>query len=70
MTDPVFQDSKPWYTSRTILASIAVVVAQSLALTGIDVDSGMLTEVAVQVVSLVGGLIAVYGRFAADKRVA
>ena len=76
MTDPITAptylpiagaDPKPWWQSRRVLGSLAVIVAQGLAFAGLQVDAGLLTEMALQAVSLVGGAVALFGRIKASQ---
>lgn len=74
MTTPDFSpleiaDPKPWYRSRGVLGSLMVVVAQLGALAGLSLDPGLLTELALQGVTLAGGVIALWGRVRAEQPV-
>lgn len=62
-------DPKPWYRSRTILGALMVVASQAAALAGIPLDPGALTELATTAVSLLGGVLAIYGRIKAEQPV-
>lgn len=61
-------ESKPWYMSRTIWASLVAVAAALSSAFGHTIDMGtqsQLTEAAMQVVAVGASLVAVFGRFAA-----
>ncbi|EFL88968.1 hypothetical protein [Ahrensia sp. R2A130] len=63
-------ESKPWYLSRTIWASLVAVAAALSSAFGHTVDDGMqtqLTEAAMQIVAVGASLIAVFGRLAATS---
>lgn len=63
---------KPWYLSRTIWASIVVVVATLAGALGVaieDADADVLTDAILQVVTALAGLIAIFGRLAARSRI-
>lgn len=65
-------DTKPWYLSRTIWASIVTVLTGGAGLFGlpmVGVDSGALTETILQLVTAVSGLIAIFGRLSATNRI-
>jgi len=63
-------DPKPWYRSRTIVAALAVVVTQAAALFGLALDVGALTELALNLIAVVGGAAAIYGRARAEQPIA
>lgn len=63
-------DPKPWYHSRGIVGSLMVIVAQAGAVAGLNLDAGLLTEIAMQAVALVGGVLALIGRLRAEQPIA
>lgn len=63
---------KPWYSSRTIWASIITVASAGAAAFGVPVDSvdgAMLTDTVLQAVAAISGLVAIFGRLAATTRI-
>mgnify|MGYP001193142116 CR=1 FL=1 len=65
-------DMKPWYTSRTIWASLVTVLLAGGNIAGLrldGVDEGALTDTLLQVVTAVSGTVAIAGRFAARSRI-
>lgn len=59
-----------WYQSKTIIASILVVIATLLGPFGINIDAGTQTQLVdglLAIVTAVGGLVAIYGRVTATK---
>lgn len=61
-------EEKPWYTSKTILASIVGFVVTALGLLGVTVDpalQGTILELATQVGALVAFALAAWGRWTA-----
>lgn len=64
--------SKPWYLSKTIWAS-AVTIATALgAMMGLPsgvIDNGALTDTIIQAITAISGLIAIFGRVSAAKRI-
>jgi hypothetical protein len=63
---------KPWYLSRTIWASLVTVLSGAAGLLGLPVaglDDAALTDALLQAVTAVAGLVAVFGRLAADSRI-
>ncbi|GAB5388878.1 MAG: hypothetical protein Alpg2KO_18460 [Alphaproteobacteria bacterium] len=68
-----FNDTKPIWQSKTILAAVAQVLAAVLTgLFGIDWDAGMteqLTELLVLIGGLITGGLTFWGRVSADKTV-
>jgi hypothetical protein len=64
---------KPWYQSRTIWASIVTVGAAVAALFGLPVgeaDQIMLADKMLQLVTVIGGLAAIFGRVIAKSQIA
>lgn len=63
---------KAWYLSRTIWASLVTVLLGSAGALGwpVDaVDSAQLTDLLIQLVTVLSGLIAIFGRFFATSRI-
>lgn len=63
---------KPWYSSRTIWASIITVASAGAAAFGVPVDAvdgAMLTDKVLQAVAAISGLVAIFGRLAATTRI-
>lgn len=61
-------EEKPWYTSKTILASIVGFVVTALGLLGVTVDpdlQGTILELLSQVGALVAFAVAAWGRWTA-----
>lgn len=65
-------ETKPWYTSKTILASVLGFVVTALGFIGVQVDpslQGTLLELATQVGTLVAFVVAAWGRWVAKTAV-
>lgn len=65
-------NTKPWYLSRTIWASlvtIATAVGGFLGLPTGDLDSGQLTDALLQMITAISGIVAIFGRLSADSRI-
>jgi len=65
-------DTKPWYLSRTIWASIVTVLTGAAGLFGlpmVGIDTGALTETILQLVTAISGLIAIFGRLSATNKI-
>ncbi|QPC87223.1 hypothetical protein GA830_11080 [Mesorhizobium sp. NBSH29] len=65
-------DTKPWYLSRTIWASLVTVSIASASLLGLPVthlDGASLTDTLLQAAAAISGLIAVFGRLSAVSRI-
>lgn len=67
-------ENKKWYTSKTIWASLIVVVVAALSMLGRTEEAAVLTEQSegisdwvIQLVTLIAGAIAFYGRITAKK---
>jgi len=63
-------EPKPWYRSRGVIGSLAVVISQSLLLAGLSVDANALTEVFLAGAGFLSGLIALWGRVRAQQPIA
>ena len=66
------QETKPWYTSRTIWGSLVAVVAALLAALGLPLDQNsqvLLTDVILQIIAVCGSLFAIFGRLGASAQI-
>jgi len=65
--------TKQWYLSKTIWAALVTVVIGTLMMFGVGTDleseQETITELIMQVVGIVSGIIAVYGRLVAKTEV-
>ena len=64
-------DSKQWYQSKTVWGSLIAILASLLQVAGVDFDVAGQDQLADNLVALsgaVGGLVALYGRMSAEKR--
>lgn len=64
--------SKPWYLSRTIWASIISILAAGAGFAGISteaIDRGLLTDSILQVITAVSGVVAILGRVSATASI-
>lgn len=64
--------TKPWYMSKTILASIVTVLTGTGGLLGLPVgglDNAALTDAILQTTAAVSGLVAIFGRLSARDRI-
>jgi hypothetical protein len=65
-------DQKTWLKSRAVWGGIVAAVAGAAGLFGVTVtseDQVTIVEAAVTISSLVGGLISIYGRIKASKKI-
>lgn len=65
-------DSKPWYLSRTIWASLITIVTAAAGILGVPVagiDNQALTDTLLQAVTAISGLVAIFGRLGANARI-
>ena len=69
-------EEKPWYLSKTIWASILVVVVSALAIFGrseeatvVEAEASGIADWIVQMITLVFGAIAFYGRLTAKTKI-
>jgi hypothetical protein len=53
--------AKPWYLSRRIIGAVVAMVAAGAGLAGYSVDAAETTELALQVVTLLGAIVAWWG---------
>lgn len=64
-------DVKDWYRSRTVWGAVVAVVASCARLAGLEIaaaDQQQAIEALTTIAAAAGGLIAIYGRFSAHKR--
>ena len=64
-------DTKYWYQSKTVWGALIAILASVLHAGGFELGSDVQNELADGVVALVGaigGLLALYGRLSAEKR--
>lgn len=65
-------DMKAWYRSRTVWGALIAIFASLANTAGIEVtagDEGELADLLVSAVGTLGGLVALYGRIFARRRV-
>ena len=65
-------DSKPWYLSRTIWASLITIVTAAAGIVGVPVagiDNAALTDTLLQAITAVSGLVAIFGRLGANSKI-
>jgi len=65
-------DSKPWYLSRTIWASLVTIVTAAAGIVGVPVaglDNAALTDTLLQAITAISGLVAIFGRLGANSRI-
>ncbi|MBL8579014.1 MAG: hypothetical protein JNK47_17480 [Mesorhizobium sp.] len=65
-------ESKPWYLSRTIWASLVTIVMAAAGIVGLPVagiDNTALTETLLQAITAISGLVAIFGRLSANSRI-
>lgn len=65
------ENMKQWYLSKTVWGALVAILAGLLPVMGMELDAGAQSQLADDFVSLVGavgGLVAVYGRLTAEKR--
>jgi hypothetical protein len=64
-------DTKYWYQSKTVWGSLIAILASVLHAGGFELDGNAQGDLADGIVALagaIGGLLALYGRLSADKR--
>ena len=65
-------ETKPWYLSRTIWASLITIVTAAGGILGVPVagiDNSALTDTLLQAITAISGLVAIFGRVGADSRI-
>jgi len=66
------QNSKKWWQSKTIWGAIITLIAVIAQLFGVKIDPALQQQLVTQITTIaagVGGLLALYGRIKADKRI-
>lgn len=59
--------TKPWWKSKGVIGGLVAIIAGLGGLFGLDVDQAALTDILLQLSAAVGGVVAVVGRFKAQK---
>lgn len=65
-------DAKAWYLSRTVWGALIAILASLANAAGVEVtagDEGELADLLVAAAGTLGGLVALYGRISARRRV-
>lgn len=65
------EEMKQWYLSKTVWGALLAILASLMPAMGTELDPGVRSDLADHLVSLagaVGGLVAIYGRLTAEKR--
>jgi len=65
-------ESKPWYLSRTIWASLITILTAAAGIVGVPVagiDNSALTDTLLQAITAISGLVAIFGRLGANSRI-
>ena len=66
-------ETKPWYLSKTIWASLVTILSAVAGMTGLPVgglDSSATADMLLQAVTAFSGLIAIFGRLSATSKIA
>lgn len=58
---------KPWWQSRGVIGALVAIAASILAMRGWDLDREAWTEILLQVLTVIGSLVALWGRIAANR---
>jgi hypothetical protein len=69
--DIFMNDSKQWYESKTVWGALVAILASLMQAAGVHFDvagQDQLADSLVAISGALGGLIALYGRMSADKR--
>ncbi|MEW9615996.1 hypothetical protein AB3G45_19460 [Shinella sp. S4-D37] len=65
-------DAKAWYLSRTVWGALIAILASLANAAGVEVtagDEGELADLVVAAAGTLGGIVALYGRISARRRV-
>lgn len=65
-------DTKPWYLSRTVWASVVGILLSLAGLVGVSVEMVNpegLTDALLQAAAAIAGIVAVIGRLAATRKI-
>lgn len=65
-------ETKKWYQSKAVWGGIVAILSGLAGLVGVNVDEQTqedITNIIIEASSIIGGVLAIYGRMQADKRV-
>jgi hypothetical protein len=65
-------ETKPWYLSRTIWASLITITTAAGGILGVPlagIDNAALTDTLLQAITAISGLVAIFGRLGAERRI-
>lgn len=63
------EDTKPWYQSKTIIGAAAAAVAALAGLINVELEGSEATTLVTGLFSIIGAIMAVWGRKKATKQV-
>ena len=67
------KDNKPWYLSKTVIAGIVTMIIGVAGTFGlgaaIEGEKDQIVDVVIQIATALAGLVAVYGRLTAKKKI-
>lgn len=66
---PPIDAVKPWYQSRAVWGGIVAAVAGVAGAFGLAIDEPSLVEISMNLSAAVGGILAIYGRYKADRAI-
>jgi hypothetical protein len=62
------EDSKKWYTSKTVIGIVVTAVSILLKATGVTIGDADITMLITSLFQVVGLALALYGRIVAEKK--
>jgi hypothetical protein len=65
-------DTKSWYLSRTVWASVVTILLSVAGLVGVSIDAinpEGLTDALLQAATVIAGIVAIVGRLAATRKI-
>ncbi len=63
------EETKPWWKSKGVMGSLAVIIVSLLNMFGLDIDNATVTELLMQLSTVIAGAVALYGRLVARYQI-
>ncbi len=63
------EETKPWWKSKGVMGSLAVIIVSVFNMFDLNIDESTVTEILMQLSTVIAGATALYGRLVARYRI-